>query len=320
MIADAFIKRPRLATVLSIVIVLAGLLVLHSIPVEQYPNITPPAVMVRASYPGASSDVVEATVAQQIESAVNGVENMIYMSSTSSDSGSYDLTVTFDIGTDSNMNAVNVQNRLKQVESLLPEEVQRQGILVMAKMSSMLQVVALTSDNDKYTGTDLTNYAILHVKDELSRTKGVGEVYLFSDLDYSMRVWLNNDKLKSLNLSTNEVLAAIRAQNIQAPLGSIGARPSATDQEFQFSLTTNGRLSTPEEFGEIVIRANKDGSYLLLKDIQTLCFTSSRKIAELIAMWAKNDMYTLKRKLTDRITSYRANKTIPRSCNFKRCN
>ena len=267
MIADAFIKRPRLATVLSVVIVLAGLLILGAIPVEQYPNITPPAVLVRAVYPGASSDVVEATVAQQIESAVNGVENMLYMSSSSSDEGVYELTVTFDIGTDSNINAVNVQNKLKLVEPLLPEEVQRQGILVVAKMSSMLQVLAVTGEEGKFTGTDLTNYAILHVKDELSRTKGVGDIYLFSGLDYSMRIWLNNDKLKSLNLSTNEVLAAIRAQNIQAPLGKIGAMPTTNDQEFQFSLTTNGRLTTAEEFGEIVIRANKDGSYLLLKDI-----------------------------------------------------
>ena len=267
MIADAFIKRPRLASVISIVIVMAGLLVLSAIPVEQYPNITPPSVQVSANYPGASSDVVESTVAQQIESAVNGVENMIYMSSSSGDDGSYRLTVTFDIGTDSNMNAVNVQNRLKQVEATLPEEVQRQGVVVQARMPSMLQVLSLVSDDPKHDGAFLTNYALLNVKDELARTNGVGEVFVFSSLNYSMRVWLNNDKLKSLKLSTNEVLAAIRAQNIQAPLGRIGVMPSTDDQQFQFSLTTTGRLSTPEEFGEIVIRANKDGSYLLLKDI-----------------------------------------------------
>ena len=267
MIADAFIKRPRLASVISIVIVMAGLLILSSIPVEQYPNITPPSVQVSATYPGASSDVVESTVAQQIEAAVNGVENMIYMSSSSGDDGSYRLTVTFEIGTDSNMNAVNVQNRLKQVEALLPEEVQRQGVVVQARMPSMLQVLSLVSDNPKHDGAFLTNYALLNVKDELARTNGVGEVFVFSSLNYSMRVWLNNDKLKSLKLSTNEVLAAIRAQNIQAPLGRIGVMPSTDDQQFQFSLTTTGRLSTPEEFGDIVIRANKDGSYLLLKDI-----------------------------------------------------
>ena len=267
MIADAFIKRPRLASVISIVIVMAGLLILSSIPVEQYPNITPPSVQVSATYPGASSDVVESTVAQQIESAVNGVENMIYMSSSSGDDGSYRLTVTFEIGTDSNMNAVNVQNRLKQVEATLPEEVQRQGVIVQARMPSMLQVLSLVSDDPKHDGAFLTNYALLNVKDELARTNGVGEVFVFSSLNYSMRVWLNNDKLKSLKLSTNEVLAAIRSQNIQAPLGRIGVMPSTDDQQFQFSLTTTGRLSTPEEFGEIVIRANKDGSYLLLKDI-----------------------------------------------------
>ena len=179
MIADSFIKRPRLASVLSIVIVMAGLLILSAIPVEQYPNITPPSVVVQATYPGASADVVEATVAQQIESAVNGVENMIYMSSTSSDDGSYNLTVTFNIGTDSNMNAVNVQNRVKQVEALLPEEVQRQGVVIQARMSSMLQVLSLTSTNPEHTGAYLTNYALLNVKDELARTTGVGEVFVF---------------------------------------------------------------------------------------------------------------------------------------------
>ena len=280
MIADAFIKRPRLATVLSIVIILAGLLVLKAMPIEQYPNITPPSVLVRAVYPGASSDVVESTIAQQIESAINGVENMIYMSSTSNDDGIYELTVTFEIGTNSNINAVNVQNRLKTVEPLLPEEVQRQGITVVAKMSSMLQVLAVVGDKEKYTGSDLTNYAIMHVKDELARTPGVGDVYLFSSLDYSMRIWLSNDKLKSLNLSTNEILSAIRAQNIQASLGQIGAMPSTPDQQFQFSLTTNGRLNTPEEFGQIVIRANKDGSYLLLKDIARIELGSKSNAVE----------------------------------------
>ena len=267
MIADVFIKRPRLATVISVVIVLAGMLCFMGMPVEQYPNITPPSVMVRTVYPGASSDVVESAVAQPIESAVNGVENMLYMSSTSTDEGSYMLTVTFNVGTDPNIAQVNVQNRIKQIESNLPEDVVKQGVEVKSRMTSMLQIFALTSENGKYDDTYLTNYALINIKDELARTKGVGEVMMFSSLDYSMRIWLDNDKLKSLKLTTSDVLSAIKSQNLQASVGRIGAMPSTDDQQFQFSLTTQGRLTTPEEFGQIVIRANKDGSYLLLKDV-----------------------------------------------------
>lgn len=267
MIADAFIKRPRLASVLSIIIVMAGLLALRSLPVEQYPNIVPPSVSVSTMYPGASADVVESTVAQQIESAVNGVENMLYMSSASNDDGSYSLTVTFKIGTDPDIASVNVQNRIKKVEKNLPDEVLKQGITVQARMSSMLEIFTVSSTQNQYDDKLLTNYVLLNVKDELARTNGVGEVIVFSTLDYSMRVWLNNDKLKSLKLSTNDVLNAIKNQNIQASLGRIGVMPSTADQQFQFSITTQGQLSTPEEFGDIVIRANKDGSYLLLKDI-----------------------------------------------------
>ena len=267
MIADAFIKRPRLASVISIVIVLAGFLALTAMPVEQYPDIVPPSVSVSATYPGASSDVVESTVAQQIESAINGVEDMLYMSSTSNDDGSYNLTVTFNTGTDPDIATVNVQNRLKKVESNLPDEVIQQGIDVQSRMSSMLQIFAISSENPAYTDTFLTNYVTINVKDELARVKGVGEVMVFSNLDYSMRIWLDNDKLKNLKLSTNDVLTAIKTQNLQAPIGRIGVMPSTPDQQFQFSLTTQGRLTNVSEFENIIIRANKDGSYLRLKDV-----------------------------------------------------
>ncbi|MDY6407209.1 MAG: efflux RND transporter permease subunit [Pseudomonadota bacterium] len=267
MIADAFIKRPRLATVISLVIVMAGILVFSSMPVEQYPNIAPPSVSVQAVYPGANANVVEESVAQQIETAVNGVQDMLYMSSTSSDDGQYNLIVTFNVGTNPDIAAVNVQNRLKTVESLLPEEVVHQGIIVKSRMPSMLQAYTIASNNPEHTSAYMTNYAIINVKDELSRVNGVGEVFLFSTQNYSMRIWLNNDKLKALKLSTNDILSAIKSQNLQASLGRIGVMPTTDDQQFQFSLTTDGRLSTPEEFGNIVIRANKDGSFLLLKDI-----------------------------------------------------
>lgn len=283
MISDAFIKRPRLATVLSIVIVLAGLLCMSAMPVEQYPNIVPPSVSVSATYPGASADVVESTVAQQIESVVNGVEDMLYMSSTSSDDGSYNLSVTFNIGTDPNIAAVNVQNRLKQVESTLPAEVLKQGVIVQSKMSSMLQIFTVSSSNPAYDDVFLTNYTLINIKDELARTNGVGDVRVFSTLDYSMRVWLDSDKLKSLKLSTSDVLKAIQGQNLQGSLGRIGVMPSTPDQQFQFSLTTQGRLSTPEEFGDIVIRANTDGSYLYLKDIARIELGS--KSEEMRAMY-----------------------------------
>lgn len=283
MISDTFIKRPRLATVLSVVIVLAGLLCMYAMPVEQYPNIVPPSVSVSATYPGASADVVESTVAQQIESVVNGVEDMLYMSSTSSDDGSYNLSVTFNIGTDPNIASVNVQNRLKQVESTLPAEVLKQGVIVQSKMPSMLQIFTISSSNPAYDDVFLTNYTLINVKDELARTSGVGDVRVFSTLDYSMRVWLDSDKLKSLKLSTNEVLTAIQGQNLQGSLGRIGVMPSTPDQQFQFSLTTQGRLSTPEEFGDIVIRANTDGSYLYLKDIARIELAS--KSEEMRAMY-----------------------------------
>ena len=267
MIADSFIKRPRLATVISLVIVMAGILILSAIPIEQYPNIVPPSVEVRAVYPGANANTVEESVAQQIETAVNGVENMLYMSSTSADDGSYNLIVTFNIGTNPDIAAVNVQNRLKTVESLLPEEVVHMGITVKSRMASMLAVYTIASNNSEHTAAYMTNYALINVKDEISRVNGVGDVFIFSTQNYSMRVWLDNDKLKSLKLTTGDIIAAIKSQNLQASLGRIGAMPTTADQEFQFSLTTDGRLKTPEEFGDIVIRANKDGSFLFLKDV-----------------------------------------------------
>lgn len=267
MIADVFIKRPRLAIVVSIVITIAGALSAFMLPIEQFPNITPPQVSVSATYPGANAEVIESSVAQQIESAVNGVEDMLYMSSTSSDDGSYNLTVTFNVGTDPDTAAMNVQNRVKQVESKLPEDVMKQGISVRQRMSSMLQIFEIVSEDGRYDNKFLTNYVLINMKDELARVKGVGDIQVFSNYDYSMRIWVSDDKLKSLKLSTADIISAVQSQNIQASVGRIGSMPAPKDQLFQITLTSQGRLTSVEEFENIIIRANRDGSYLKLKDV-----------------------------------------------------
>ncbi|MGN1091458.1 MAG: efflux RND transporter permease subunit, partial [Alphaproteobacteria bacterium] len=267
MISEVFIKRPRFAIVVSLVITIAGLLSYVMLPVEQFPNITPPQVSVKATYPGANADVIESSVAQQIESGVNGVEDMLYMSSTSSDNGSYQLTVTFKVGTDANTATMNVQNRIKQVESKLPEDVIKQGVSVRQNNASMLQIFEFVADSDQYDMKFLTNYVLINVKDELSRVTGVGDIQMFSSADYSMRIWVSDDKLKSLKLSTSDIVSAVQSQNIQASVGRIGSQPAPKNQKFQITLTAKGRLSTVEEFNNIIIRANKDGSYLRLKDV-----------------------------------------------------
>ena len=189
MIADVFITRPRFALVISLVLTIAGVLSFLSLPVEQFPNITPPSVAVTAVYPGANAETIESAVAQQVESAVNGVEDMLYMSSSSADDGTYSLTVTFRVGTNPSIAAVNVQNRIKQIESKLPEAVLSQGVTVEQRMSSMLQALSLTSEDGSYDTTFLTNYLLMNMKDELNRVKGVGSINIFSHYDYSMRIW-----------------------------------------------------------------------------------------------------------------------------------
>ena len=268
MIADAFIKRPRLAIVVSLVITIAGALAAFSLPVEQFPNIAPPQVAVTTVYPGANAEVIESSVAQQIESAVNGVDNMLYMSSSSSDDGSYNLTVSFNVGTDPDAAAMNVQNRVKQVESKLPADVTKQGVNVQQRMSSMLQIFELAAeDGTTYDSKFLTNYVLINMKDELARVHGVGDIQVFSSYDYSMRLWVSDDKLKSLKLSVMDIIRAVQSQNIQASVGRIGSMPAPKGQLFQISLTSQGRLVSVEEFENIIIRANSDGSYLRMKDV-----------------------------------------------------
>ncbi len=267
MISSVFIDRPRLAIVVSIIITLAGLLALTRIPVEQLPNIVPPQVQVRANYPGASAETVEATIAQPIESKVLGVDKMIYMKSTSGNDGSYTLTVSFDLGTDPDIATVNVNNRIQTAMAQLPNEVQAQGLTVSKQSPSVLQFIFLSSENEKFDSLYLTNYAVINVLDELSRTAGVGQASLFGRLNYSMRIWFDATRLNSLGLVPSDVVKAIQSQNTQAAIGRIGANPMPADQQFQLNLQTQGRLTTPEQFGNIIVRANPDGSTLRVRDV-----------------------------------------------------
>ena len=267
MISAHFIDRPRMAIVIAIVISLAGLLALSRIPVAQLPDIVPPQVQVSAVYPGASAAVLEATVAQPIESKVVGVDKMLYMKSTSGADGSYNLTVSFALGTDPDINTVNVNNRVQTSMASLPVEVQLQGLTVQKRSSSILQFIGLYSEGGKLDPLFITNYVIINVLDEVSRISGVGQATLFGREDYSMRIWFDTSRLTSLGLTPSDVIRAVQAQNVQAPIGRLGARPVPDDQQFQLNLQTQGRLTSPEEFGAIVIRANPDGSMLQVKDV-----------------------------------------------------
>jgi hydrophobe/amphiphile efflux-1 (HAE1) family protein len=267
MISAVFVDRPRLAIVIAIVISIAGALALLQIPVAQFPDIVPPQVTVTGVFPGASAEVVEASVAQPLEAQVVGVDRALYMKSTSGNDGSYTLTVSFALGTNPDINTVNVNNRVQTALSQLPPEVQQQGLTVQKKSSAILQFIVLYSANGEQDPLFITNYAIINVLDAISRTPGVGQASLFAKLNYSMRIWFDTQRLTSLNLAPSDVIAAIRAQSVQAPVGRIGARPISDQQQFQFNVQTLGRLTTTEQFGKIVLRANPDGSVLRISDV-----------------------------------------------------
>jgi multidrug efflux pump subunit AcrB len=267
MLSGIFIDRPRLAIVISVVITLAGLIALKALPVAQFPNIVPPQVQVSTSYPGASAEVVEAVVAQPIESRVVGVDKSIYMKSMSGNDGSYTLYVTFAVGSDPDINTVLVQNRVNLAEAQLPAEVRAQGVSIKKQSSAILQVISMISPDDRYDQLFLSNYATINIIDALKRIPGIGDVTLLTPADYSMRVWLNSDRMTNLGLTPNDVVNAVKAQNIQAAVGRIGAQPALPDQQFQLSIQTRGRLSTVDEFKNIVVRANPDGSFVRVKDV-----------------------------------------------------
>ncbi|MGH7087612.1 MAG: efflux RND transporter permease subunit, partial [Stellaceae bacterium] len=280
MISRLFIERPRLAVVIAIVITIAGLIALDRIPVAQFPDIVPPRVTVTANYPGASAAVVEASVAQPLEAQIIGVDKMIYMKSTSGDDGSYNLTVSFELGSDPDIDAVNLSNRVQTAIAQLPQQVQLQGLTVKKHSAAVLQFLVLYSEHNKLSPTFITSYATINVLDQLSRVPGVGEVSLFGRLNYSMRIWFDTQRLTSLNLSPSDIISAIQAQNVQAPVGRIGARPVPNNQQFQLNVQTQGRLTTPEQFGNIVLRANPDGSVLRVKDVARVEMGAQNEDAE----------------------------------------
>src|SRR5467141_2969922 len=267
MISAIFVDRPRLAVVIAIVITIAGALALMRIPVAQFPAIVPPQTVVSATFPGASAAVVESTIAQPIEAQVVGVDKMIYMSSTSGNDGSYNLTVSFVLGSDPDINTNAVNNRVQTALAQLPPEVQLEGLTIQKKSSAVLQFIVLYSENGTQDPLFITNYAVINLLDVLSRTPGVGQASLFGRLNYSMRIWFDTQRLDNLKLTPSDVISAIQAQNVQAPVGRIGARPIGNDQQFQMNVETQGRLTTPEQFGNIVLRANPDGSLLRVRDV-----------------------------------------------------
>ncbi len=267
MISRFFIDRPVFANVLAILTILFGFVAIGRLPIEQYPSITPPTVVVTTVYPGANAKVVADTVAAPIEQQVNGVENMMYMSSTSSADGSYSLTITFEIGTNLDDAQVLVQNRIAVAEPTLPEEVRRQGVTVKKQSSNILLVISLTSPNGAYPPIFLSNYATLRIRDELSRVKGVGEVTVKGAGAYSMRVWMDPDKMAARQLTTQDVIAALARQNVQVAAGQVGQPPNPSGQAFQMTVTTLGRLTEVPQFEDIVVKSGANGQIVYLRDI-----------------------------------------------------
>jgi multidrug efflux pump len=265
--ARFFIDRPIFAAVVSILIFLLGAIAMWQLPISQYPEVVPPSVVVRAQFPGANPKVLAETVSAPLEQEINGVENMLYMSSQATSDGVMLLTVTFRLGTNVDTAQVQVQNRVAQALPRLPEDVRRLGVTTIKSSPDLLMVVHLTSPNQRYDTVYLRNYANLQVRDVLARLPGIGDVRLFGAGDYSMRIWLDPDKIASRGLLASDVVRAIREQNVQVAAGVLGANPAPAGTEYQLNVTTSGRLITEEQFGEIVIKALPDGAVTTLKDV-----------------------------------------------------
>jgi len=270
MLSAIFVDRPRLAIVIAIVTTIAGALALYTIPLAQYPDIVPPQVSVTTIYPGANSAVVDATIAQPIEAQVVGVDKMIYMKSVSGDDGSYALVASFELGTNPDINTVNVNNRVQVALSSLPPEVQRQGVVVKKKSSALLGLIALYAPKHTHDPLFLSNYVTINMLDQIKSTPGVGDASLWGPQDYAMRAWVRTDRLTGLNLTTSDIINAMQAQNIQAAVGRVGARPISDEQQLQLNIQTKGRLDSVADFENIVVRTNPDGSVLRLSDVARL--------------------------------------------------
>jgi len=267
MFSRFFIERPIFASVISIIIVFAGGIAIFSLPIAQYPEIVPPVVQVKAYYPGADPQVIAETVAAPIEQQVNGVENMLYMSSQSSADGSYTLNVTFELGTNIDMNTVLTQNRVSAALAQLPEEVQRQGVTTKKVSSALVAVISFYSPDDRYDDLFITNYLTINVKDVLSRIRGVGDVVTYPTKDYSMRIWLDADKLRARDLTVEDVLKALRQQNVQVASGQLGQPPVPKDQIYQLNVNTLGRLTDVEQFQDVIVKTGEGTRAIRVKDI-----------------------------------------------------
>jgi len=267
MFSHFFIRRPIFATVVSIIIVLAGLVAIRVLPVAQYPEISPPQVTVTAVYPGATAEALQKTVAAPIEEQINGVEGMLYINSISTSSGLVTTTVTFEIGTDIDLAANNVSNRVRLAEPGLPEEVRRNGVTVQKQSSNFIQIVTLSSPNGRYDSVFLSNYASINLLEPLKRVKGVGSVQVFGARDYSMRIWMRPDLLAQYGLTTADVAQAVREQNAQFAVGKIGGQPASKDLELTYTVTAEDRLKTPQQFEDILLRSDAEGRSVRLRDV-----------------------------------------------------
>jgi multidrug efflux pump len=270
MFSAFFIKRPVFSAVMSIIIVLAGIISMFSLPVSEYPRVSPPQITVSTVYPGASAETISKTVAAPLEEQINGAKNMLYMSSSSSDSGTLSISVFFETGTDPDDAKIDVNNRVQAALTRLPEQVRRQGVTVAERSPDMLQVVILNSPNQTRDITYISNYALMNIVDDLKRVKGVGDVRIFGAKDYSIRIWIDPLKLKKYSLSINDLVLAVREQNEQYSAGKLSAEPISNQEMFTYTLETPERLSDPEEFAKIIIKSNDDGSALRLKDVATV--------------------------------------------------
>ena len=261
-----FIHRPIFAIVISLLIVIIGVLAAVKLPIAQYPQISPPTISVSTTYVGANAKTVNETVAQVIEQQVNGTQGMDYMSSTAADSGRYSLSVVFDLATDGDMDSVKVQNNVAIANASLPDSVKNNGVVTSKSSSDMALMIAMYSPNKTYDRVWMKTYADIYLLDKIKRVSGVGSVQVFG-ADHSMRIWVNPAKMAELNITSSDIVAAINEQNVQAPAGTVGAPPLAESQEKQATGKIDGRLTTPEEFGNIIIRASNDGQYVRIKDI-----------------------------------------------------